>query len=80
MMKCNNTPKLEGLRDRLITVAYIRYSNPNTQHTKIRIRLLKSIENINDSNTIKLFYNSICKRIIKGYKKCAQQNNRNNIR
>ena len=26
----------------------------------------------NNSNTIKLFYNSICKRIIKGYKKCAQ--------
>ena len=31
MMKCNNTPKLEGLRDRLITVAYFRYDNANTK-------------------------------------------------
>ena len=32
MMKCNNTPKLEGLRDRLITVAYIRYNNASTNN------------------------------------------------
>ena len=40
MMKCNNTPKLEGLRDRLITVAYFRYNNANTKKLKIRIFLL----------------------------------------
>ena len=31
MMKRNNTPKLEGLRDMLVTVAYIRYNNANTK-------------------------------------------------
>ena len=38
------------------------------KNSSVRIK-----ENINgDSNTIKLFYNSICKRIIRGYEKCAQ--------
>ena len=39
MMKCNNTPKLEGLRDRLITVAYFRMQIQNTKNKNLSVRI-----------------------------------------
>ena len=59
MMKCNNTPKLEGLRDRLIAVAYIRYNTAN-----IKIRILSNCFTIQFVNLLLEVMKSVHNRII----------------